>query len=185
MKMMNLIFIAAEGGEPIDDARSVNPIFPEQAELIYGTIASLLIFAALWKFAGPAIKKAMADRTARIDAELDESAAAKAEAEAEAAQIRQAAGDIDAERQRRFAEADAEAEQLLADGRARLEAEVAEIEARGEADIATAAGRVGDELRAEISRLASAATERIMADGLDDATQQDLIEAFISKVGAS
>ena len=63
--------------------------------------------------------------------------------------------------------------------------EVAEIEARGEADIVTAAGRVGDELRAEISRLASAATDRIMADGLDDATQQELIEGFISKVGAS
>lgn len=185
MNLLSTIFIAAESGEPIDDARSINPIFPAQAELIYGTAASLLIFFALYKFAGPAIKKAMADRTARIDSELDESAAAKAEAEAEAAQIRQAAGDIDAERQRRFTEADAEAEQLLVDGRARLEDEVAELEARAEADLATAAGRVGDELRAEISRLASAATDRMLSDGLDDATQQDLIEGFISKVGAS
>lgn len=185
MSLLSTIFIAAEGGEPIDDARSIHWLWPADAELIYGSIASILIFGALFKFAGPAIKKAMADRTARIQTELDESAAAKAEAEAEAAQIRQAAGDIDAERQRRFAEADAEAEQLLADGRARLEAEVAEIEARGEADIVTAAGRVGDELRAEISRLASAATDRMMADGLDDATQQELIEGFISKVGAS
>ena len=53
------------------------------------------------------------------------------------------------------------------------------------ADIETAAGRAGEELRAEISRLASAATDQLLDGGLDAATQQDLIEGFISKVGAS
>ena len=95
------------GAEDVDPARSVHWLWPEQAELIYGSISSLLIFGLLWKFAGPAIKKAMSDRTERIQNELDESATAKTEAEAEAADIRQAAGDIDGERQRLFAEADA------------------------------------------------------------------------------
>ena len=45
----------------------------------------------------------------------------QADAEAEAAQIRQAIGDIDAERARLLAEADVQAEALLDDGRARLE----------------------------------------------------------------
>jgi F-type H+-transporting ATPase subunit b len=141
---------------------------------------------ALYKFAGPAVKKAMAARTERIQSELDESAAAKAAAEAEAAGIRQAAGDIDAERQRLFAEADAQAETMLADGRARLEQEVADLEARAESDIAATAGRANDELRAEISRLAAVATERVLAGGvLDDSTQQALIENFIARVGAA
>lgn len=184
---MNLLAIlAADGSEPIDDARSIHWLWPADAELIYGTVASLLIFGALWKFAGPAIKKAMADRTARIQTELDESASDKAQAEAEAAEIRQAAGDIDAERQRLFADADTQAEAVLADGRARLEQEVAELEARADADIESAAGRVSDELRAEIARLSNAATEQLIADGaVDDRTQQDLIESFISRVGAS
>jgi len=172
--------------EDIDPARSVHWLWPEQAELIYGSIASLLIFGALWKFAGPAIKKAMADRTQGIQTELDESAAAKAEAEAEAAGIRQAAGDIDAERQRLFADADLQAETVLTDGRARLEQEVAELQARAEADIAAASGRVNDELRAEITRLANAATEQLLSQGvIDDPTQQELIESFIARVGAS
>ena len=184
---MNLFsIIAAEGGDPIDDARSIHWLWPADAELIYGSIASILIFAALFKFAGPAVKKAMAARTERIQDELDESAAAKAAAEAEAAGIRQAAGDIDAERQRLFAEADAQAEALLAEGRARLEQEVADLEARADADVAATAGRANEELRAEISRLAAAATERVMASGvLDDNTQQALIENFIARVGAS
>lgn len=183
---MNLFAtILAADGKPIDDARSIHWLWPADAELIYGSLASIIIFGLLWKFAGPAIKKAMADRTERIQTELDESANAKAEAEAEAAQIRQAAGDIDAERQRLFADADAQAGQLLADGRARLDDEVAELEARAEADIAAASGRASDELRAEISRLANAATDQVMSGGLDPNAQQQLIESFIQKVGAS
>lgn len=184
---MNLFaIIAAEGGDPIDPARSIHWLWPADAELIYGSLASIIIFAALYKFAGPAIKKAMAARTERIQQELDESASAKAAAEAEAASIRQAAGDIDAERQRLFADADAQAESVLADGRARLEQEVADLEARADADIAATAGRANDELRAEISRLAAIATDRVMADGVvDDAAQQALIENFIARVGAS
>jgi F-type H+-transporting ATPase subunit b len=85
-----------------------------------------------------------------------------------------------------FAEADAQAEALLSEGRARLEAEVAELNARADSDITLAGSRVGDELRAEIARLANAATEQALASGaVDAATQQDLIESFIQKVGAA
>jgi F0F1-type ATP synthase membrane subunit b/b' len=52
-------------------------------------------------------------------------------------------------------------------------------------DIANAAGRVGDELRAEISRLSAVAIERVVANTVTDSVRQDLIEGFISKVGAS
>lgn len=184
---MNLLTIlGAEAGKPIDDARSIHQIWPADAELIYGTLASAAIFFALYKFAWPAIKKAMADRAERIQTELDEATTAKAEADAEAADIRQAAGDIDAERQRLFAAADAQAEAVLADGRARLEQEVAELEARADADIAAAGGRVSDELRAEITKLSHAATERLLSNGaIDAATQQDLIESYIARVGAT
>ncbi|HWL42805.1 MAG TPA: hypothetical protein VNQ73_07665 [Ilumatobacter sp.] len=180
------VLIAADGHHDVDPARSKHWLFPESFEMIFGGIASILIFGLLAKFAGPAIGKAMRSRTEGIQAELDSSAQAKADADAEAAQIRQAAGDIDAERQRLFAEADTQAAAVLAEGRARLEAEVAELRSRATADIALAGGRVGDELRAEIARLSNAATEQALASGVvDAATQQDLIESFIQKVGAS
>lgn len=182
---MNVFTILGAEGHEIDPSRSVHWLWPEQSELIYGSIASIIIIGLLWKFAGPAIGKAMADRTERIQTELDDSAAAKAQAEAEAAGIRQAAGDIDAERQRLFAEADAQAEALLADGRERLEAEVADIESRADADIVATAGRAADELRVEVARLANAATDRVLTAGVDGATQQELIESYIQKVGQS
>lgn len=189
MKTLSLLAAVADEGPHRDENGQIvthSWIWPEQAELIYGTIASLLIFALLWKFAGPAIKQGFTGRTARIQAELDASATALAEAETEAAEIRQARGDIDAERQRLFAEADEQAEGVLADGRSRLEAEVADLEARAETEIESASGRVNDELRGEITRIANTATERLLADGaIAESTKQDLIEAFISRVGAS
>ena len=144
----------------------------------------IVIGLLIWK-AGPLVKKAMAARTDKIQGELDDSAAARRDAEAEAARIRQSLGNIEAERQRMLADADAQAEAMLADGRARLEAEVAELEAKADADIAAGAGRAGDELRGEIARLAGAAADLVVERSLDDATQQQLIEAFIAKVGAS
>lgn len=159
-------------------------LLPETAEIIYGGIASLLIFFALYKFGGPAIKKGMAARTERIQKELDAAAADKAAAETEAAQIRQAKGDIEGERARILADAKAQADAVLADGRARLAQEVADLEAKAVADIAAAQGRVGDELRAEIARLSAAAVDHVVTGSLDDATHQELIEHFIARVGA-
>jgi F-type H+-transporting ATPase subunit b len=188
MNLLYTIFVAAEGEPYRDDNGQIithHWLWPEQAELIYGTISSILIFGLLYKFAAPAIKKGFAGRTERIQAELDASASAIAEANEEAAQIRLAKGDIDSERQRLFAEADVSAEARLVDGRARLEQEVAELEARAAAELASSGDRANDELRAEIAAAAMAATEVVIAESFDPATHHDLIEGFIQKVGSS
>jgi F-type H+-transporting ATPase subunit b len=188
MRLVNAILIAAAEEPHRDDNGQIvthHWLLPEESEIIYGTIASLIIFALLFKFAGPPIRKGLAGRTERIQAELDASAAALSEADSEAAEIRQAKGNIDEERERLLAAADVEAEALLTDGRARLEVELAELEARAAADLEAAAGRSGDELRSEMIRVAGASLEEVVADTLDDATQQELIESFIQRVGAS
>jgi F-type H+-transporting ATPase subunit b len=172
---------------PFDDKgyTTIDPIFPPLKELVPGTLASLIVFGLLWKYAWPTMKKSFNDRTARIQDELDSSAQAKVDADAEAAQIRQAKGDIESERARLRAEAEAQAAALLADGRVRLQAEIAELEARADAEIASAASRSSDELRAEISRHAGVAVDTVVAESLDAATHEQLIEHFISRVGAS
>ena len=162
-------FPGAEHGIDDQGYTTHHPLWPEQAEIIYGSIASLIVIGLLiWK-AGPLVKNAMAARTDKIQADLDDSAAAKRDAEAEAARIRQSLGNIDAERQRVLADADAQAQALLADGRTRLDAEAAELEAKAQADIAAGAGRAGDELRGEIARLAGAAADLVVERSLDDA----------------
>lgn len=180
-------FVAADEGVTVDGEGIVTHswILPETAEIIYGGLASVIIFAMLIKFAGPSLKNGLAARTLKIQKELDGAADDKAAATSEAASIRQAKGDINAERARLLADADAQAEAMVADFHSRLDSEVEEIRTRAAADIATARTRGSDELRAEISRLSSAAADRAVAESIDDATQQELIESFIAKVGAS
>ncbi len=175
------------GSESFDDKgyTTSNPILAPKWELIIASTASIIVFGLLWKFAWPSIKKSFNDRTSGIQKELDDSAAAKVAAQTEAADIRQAQGDIEAERTRLHAEAEAQAEALIADGRVRIDVEMAELEARAETDIAAAAGRSTDELRSEIARHSGVAIERIVHETLDDATHQELIEGFIQRVGAS
>src|SRR5690606_25395939 len=120
--------LQAEGHDlPFDDKgyTTAHPILPPKWEMIIGSAASIIVFALIYKFAGPVIKQSFKDRTAGFQKRIDDSAAAKADAESEAVRIREAKGDIDAERARLYAEADTQAEALLADGRARLDAEMA------------------------------------------------------------
>jgi F-type H+-transporting ATPase subunit b len=172
---------------PFDDQgyTTIKPILPPTGELILGSLASLIVFGLLWKFAWPLIKEFYNNRTARIQKEIDDSSAAKAAAEAEAARIRAAKGDIDAERSRLYAEADAQAEALLREGRARLETELDELEQRAEIEIETAANRTGDELSVEIAAISSRAIDGVVRRTLDDSLQQELIENFIARVGAT
>ena len=173
--------IASEGGA----AETPSAFFPEAAEMIYGGIASVIVIGSLIKFAGPMAKKAFAARTERIQAEIDSARSAKEQAANDAAQIRSALGDISSERARILADADQQAAALVTEGRARISAEMADIEAKAMSDIAVASGRAKDDLEAEIKRLARAAADRVIAQSMNDSTQQALVEGFISNVGAA
>ena len=181
--LLSFFVSSAEGEAPTFESHSW--ILPETAEIIYGGIASVLVIGALVKFGGPMIKKSLNARTERIQADIDNARGALANAEVEAGRIRTALGDINAERARILAEADAQAASVISEGRARVKAEMAETEAKAMTDIANASGRAGDELRAEISRLSSVAIERVIANTVTDNVRQDLIENFISNVGAT
>ncbi len=168
-----------------DPSQTHHPLWSEGYELLFGSIATALVLGLLiWK-AGPALKRGFAARTEKIQQELDDSANALSSAEQEAARIRTMRGDIESERRQLLADADQRAAALLDEGRARLTAEIADLEAKADADIAAVAGRASDELRGEIGRFAAVAAERVVAESLDDATRQRLIEDYISRVGAS
>ena len=132
---MNLAVMFAAAAEEHDSTQTHHWLLPEDYEMYWGIPASILIFALLiWK-AGPVIKKGFNDRTARVQAQLDDAANDLSAAEAEAAEIRRALGDVEAERARMLTDADAQAEALLRDGRAWLDTEVADLEARATADV--------------------------------------------------
>jgi F-type H+-transporting ATPase subunit b len=162
-----------------------NKWFPEAAEILWGTLAFVIIFGLLWKVAVPPIKKAMRGRTERIGRELDTAATGRAEAEAEANGIRQNLADIDEERQRILARAAETAQRMREEGVVRNDAEVADLEARADADMEAVRGRATSELQAQVAVWAADATELTVLSSLDDATLQQLVDDFIAEAGAS
>ena len=180
--LANYALFAAESSTEFE---APNKWFPESAEIIWGTIAFVIIVALMWKLAAKPIAGAMRSRTDRIGNEIDAAAKARADAEAEVAQIRQSLADVETERARILAEAAETAERLRVEGVARNDAEVVDLEARADADIEALRNRAASELQGQVAIWAGEATERIIVAQLDDATLQRLIEDYIAKVGAA
>ena len=156
---------------------------PEGYEIILGTFAFLVVAFVLGKFGVPAMRKGLAGRTAKIQAELDRSAAARAAGEADVAKVRSDLANADNEAAAIVAAARTTAEQLKRDGLARLEVELVDTRARAIADIESSGGRVASELEGSVARLAVGAAEQIVERSLDHDTQVALVEQFITQLG--
>lgn len=183
MKLYAAWVFLAEEGESATEAH--HWWLPETKEIIWGGLAFLIIFLALWKFALPAMKKGLADRSERIARQLDDSAARRVAAEAEQKRVKAALRDIDAETARIHQEAARQAVTLQEEGFARNDREAADAEARALADLAQQRGRLNSELQAQIAAMAAESAERYVQSSLDAATHEALIEQFITKVGSA
>jgi F-type H+-transporting ATPase subunit b len=153
-------------------------------EVMWGTIAFLIILGLLvWK-AGPAIKTALASRTERLAKELGDAAAAKAEAQAKLADVQHRIGDAANERQRILAEAVQTGESVKAQLMAKADVDAGDLVNRAGADIEASKSQALADLQAEAGALALGAAEVVVNRNLDAATQTNLIEQYINQVGA-
>jgi len=154
-------------------------------EVIWGTIAFVIVVGVIvWK-GGPAIKTAMAARPERISGELSAATDALSAAEAKRDDIKSALADSDSEAARIVAEAHETAERLTAEIIERAHVEAASVRSRALVDIESSRRQATTDLTHDISRLALGAAEQVVHNNLDDTTQQSLIEAYIAQVGSS
>ncbi|MCP3857409.1 MAG: F0F1 ATP synthase subunit B [Actinomycetia bacterium] len=152
-------------------------------EVIWGTLAFIVLMALLYKFAWPVISKAMAGRGDRIEAELTAARDAEAAARARLEERQSQVGDAGAEGERIVAQAHETADQLKVDLRARVETEVQGMHQRADADIEAGRRQAMADLQAEVSRMTLGAAEAVVNGGLDAGTHAGLIDDYISQVG--
>jgi len=160
-------------------------LLPGDMNKVYWLGAAFLVVLGLylWKGLGPT-KAALRARSERIAAELAAAEQAKKDAAGELAAAEASVANRDTEAERIVAEARARAEQLRVDLLARAEAEVAESRNRARIEIEASKGQALADIRAEVAARALRATEAVVADNLDAATQADLIDRYIQQVGA-
>lgn len=177
-----LTLLAAEGGGSGTNNGFWLP--HDKNEVIWGTLAFLVVAYLLWKFGAKLLTEALAKRSERIAAELDAAANARLEAEAERDRIKVALADSESESARIIEEARAGADQLAADTAARAQADAERVRERAAADLVATHTQAESDLAGELARLSLGAAERVVASSLDEAAQQRLIDTYISQVGS-
>lgn len=177
---LRLAETAAEAHEPN------GPWLPHDlGEVLWGTLAFLIVVGVLWWKAGPFIKKSMTGRTERIADEMSSAVDERTAGEGERDRIKSALADSDTEAARIVEEARQTADALHAELEERAHADAAALRVRATADLASAQRQAIADLTAEVSRLALGAAEQVVATNLDDDSQQSLIEQYIAQVGAT
>jgi F-type H+-transporting ATPase subunit b len=175
-----------EEGKAVDDCQKApNPLVPELNEIIWGSLAFLVLLGVMWKFGVPAVKNMEQAREDRIRNDLEGAEKARTDAEAEKAQYLAQIAGANEEAGRVIEEARQSAEQVRRDLIARAEAEAAEIKQRAQADITTQQERAMAELRSDVTQLSIDLAERIVEHNLDRDTQQRLVDSFINQVGSN
>lgn len=172
--------------QTVEDCRDApNPLLPETNEIIWGSIGFVIVLVFLAKFGLPAAKKAMAERTAKIQSDLDAAEQAKADAEAVKADYESKVADAKSEAGRIVEEARQAADQLRADQQARLNEELAAARAQAQADIDAAKAQAMSELQGEVATIAIGAAESVVGANLDRDAQTRLIEDYINRVSTN
>ena len=174
-----------EQGEAVERCQaSPNPIMPATNELVFGSLAFLLLLAGMWKFGLPAVQNGMAARTQRVRDSLDEAERTKNEATRILEEYQHQLADAKNESARIIEEARQTAEQMRRDLMARAEAEVQELRQRTQDDVKAAQDRAMADLRAQVAELAIGAAEVVVQRNLDADSNRVLVERFIEQVGS-
>jgi len=161
-------------------------VLPDKIELVWGSIAFLILFVFLAKKAFPAINKMLAERSAKIREGLERSEEAKVEAERLLDQYRRQLDEARGDAQKIIEEAKRTAESLRQDLVANAEREAQEIVTRARTDVAGEADRAKQALRAELASLSlDLATRVIERELAQPESARQFVERTIAELAAT
>ncbi len=151
-------------------------------EVYWGSLAFFVVLGLMLRYGWPAMRRAFAARTERIEAELADARRQRDEAEAFLNTSSADLPDVSSEEERIRSEAVEQAARLKADLIAQAEADAEEIRTRGTVEVENFRRQAITDLSNEMSRLTRESTEAVVVEQLDDAAQSDLIENYINQV---
>ena len=175
----------ANGGSVNDCQQAPSPLKPENNEIIWGSLAFLVLFGAMLKWGVPAVRNMERAREERIRNDLEGAERARTEAETEKAQYDAQMADSRNEAGRIIDEARQSAETVRRDLIARAEQEANEIRERAQADIANQRQQAMAQLQNDVAQLSIDLAGRIVERNLDSDTNRQLVDSFIEQVSRS
>jgi F-type H+-transporting ATPase subunit b len=180
--------LAQEGEEPGTTTQHPpeeehNPLLPEADELIFGSLAFLIVFLILQRFAFPAIRKGLQERQEKIRGDLEGAEQAKNEAESSLERYQQQLQEARGEANRVIEEARKTAEQMRRDLLAKAEDEAQAVVRRAQEEVRGERDRAVQALRRELAEASVELAARVIGESLDRDRQLRLVDQYIDDVG--
>ncbi|MFC5179869.1 F0F1 ATP synthase subunit B [Actinomadura harenae] len=162
---------------------SENPLVPEASELIFGTIAFLIVLILVgWKLV-PQIQKTLAERTDAIEGGLKRAEAAQDEAKETLAQYHAQLAEARKEAARLREEAREEGAQIKAEITEQAQAEARRIVESAHAQIEADRQQALQSLRAEIGTLSVELAGKVVGESLEDSARQSrVVDRFLEEL---
>lgn len=177
---MHLAYLLAQEAA---QEESRNPIFPATNELVWGTIAFLLLLFLMYRTVFPSINKAYKDRRANIEGKLEQAEREREEAEQLLEHYRRRLRDAEDETQRILEEARSNAERVRRDLLAKAETDAGRELDRARLAIRAERDQAIRQLRNEVGTLAVELATRVVGDSLDRERQLRLVDEYIDELG--
>jgi F-type H+-transporting ATPase subunit b len=160
-----------------------SPILPAANELIWGTVAFLILLFLMYRTVFPSINQAFKDRRANIEGKLEQAEREREEAEQLLEQYRRRLRDAEDETQRILEEARSNAERVRRDLLAKAEGDAGRELDRARQAIRAERDQAIRQLRNEVGTLAVELATRVVGDSLDRERQLRLVDEYIEELG--
>jgi F-type H+-transporting ATPase subunit b len=176
--MSELNYYAAGGEAP----EGAGLFFPPLYEIVWSAIFFIGFFLIIWKFALPAMKKALAERTAGIEQKLEQAEIDRAEAQALLERYREQLAEAREEVARIRAEAQSERQSIVTEARTEAQEAAAAVTERAEAQLAAEAEQIRFALSRDVGRIAVELAEKIVGETLDPERTSATVDRFIAEL---
>jgi F-type H+-transporting ATPase subunit b len=167
--------------QPVEEEEH-NPILPEADELIFGSLAFLIVFVILARFAFPALNKSLKARQDKIRGDLEGAEEARKEAESSLQQYRDQLQEARAEAGTIVEESRKTAEQMRRDLLAKAEDEARQVVAKAQEEIRAERDRAMQDLRQTLAEASVDLAARVIGESLDRDRQLRLVDEYIDDV---
>jgi F-type H+-transporting ATPase subunit b len=176
-KLLAAAVAAPEGGH------GTNPLLPDVAELVFGTIAFAIVLIAVgWKLV-PQIQKTLAERTDAIEGGLKRAEDAQADAQNTLKEYQAKLAEARHEASRLREEAREQGAQIIAEMREQAQAEARRITEAAQAQIEAERQSALSSLRGEVGSLSVELAGRVVGESLDDSARQSrVVDRFLDEL---
>ncbi|GAA1947085.1 F0F1 ATP synthase subunit B [Microbacterium deminutum] len=167
-------------------AESVNPLIPTLPDLVWGTLAFIIVLAFFWWKVLPSMNKALDARRDAIEGRIEAAEAAQAEAQAALEKYTAQLADARAEAGRIREQARADGTAIVAELRDQAAAEAARITSNAHAQIEMERLSALTSLRSDVGSLALDLAGGVIGETLtEDAKAQAVVDRFLAELEAS